>query len=219
MNLKYLSITIIVGIFFLPSVTSATSPYGNIDVYFNNNLLPGEEIAKPILKINEPFNIKTNVTVYQECKVSGKLTEIGEGYFEVISGPSKINQYSSTILKTNESHLFEWIVMPTDKWAGGSIPINFHYSIVEKGNPEPVLNSEFTVAYCTISNEYYEGEAPTSEAPTSEAPTSEEKPVTETESSVKSEPVSSSASASAFSLAGTVSVLALAFVFFRNCKL
>ena len=63
-------------------------------------------------------------------------------------------------MKANESHVFEWTVIPTEKWAGGSIPIDIHYSIVEKGNPEPVLNGEFTVAYCTISNEHYEGEAP-----------------------------------------------------------
>ena len=48
------------------------------------------------------------------------------------------------------------------------LPINFRYSLVEKGNPEPVLNSGFTVAYCTISNEHYEGETPTSEQPVSE---------------------------------------------------
>ena len=36
------------------------------------------EIAKPILKIGEPFNIGINLTVYQKCYVSVMLTEIGE---------------------------------------------------------------------------------------------------------------------------------------------
>ena len=193
MKLKYLSIAIAIGIFFLPSTATATSPYGKIDVYFNDNILPGKEVAKPILKIGEPFDVKINMTVYQEYKVSGKLTELGDGYFEVIDGPSKMNKYSSIILKGNESHIFEWTVIPTDKWAGGSIPINFHYSIVEKGNPEPVLNSEFTVAYCTISNEHYE----------EETPTSKEQPVSGSQPTPKSAP--------AFSLVTAIAALALVF--------
>ncbi|WP_440956488.1 sarcinarray family MAST domain-containing protein [Methanosarcina sp. Mfa9] len=156
---------IIIGflLLLLTNQASAYNPYGNIytyNVYYNGILLPGTEVAKPTLKIGEPFELKINMTVYQEYKVSGKLTQIGDGYFEVVDGPSKMDQYSSTILKANESHIFEWTVKPTAEWAGGSIPINFHYSIVEKGNPEPVVNSEFTVAYCTISTEYYEGKTP-----------------------------------------------------------
>jgi len=207
MKIKYLSIAIIIGIFFLSSVVTASNSYGKIDVYFNDNIFPDNETAKPNLKINEPFNIKINMTVYQEYKVSGKLTELGEGYFKVIDGPSKMDQYASTVLKANESHIFEWTVIPTDKWAGGSIPINFHYSIVEKGNPEPVLNSEFTVAYCTISNEHYEGEAPTYG----------EQPVPNAEPSSTSSSASTSfVSTPAFTLVGAISVLAMAFSLIRR---
>jgi sarcinarray family protein len=154
---------VFIGIFCIILLTEVAiaSSYCKMDVYYNDKLLPGAEIAKPVLKIGEPFNIKIDTTVNQEYKVSGKLTELGEGYFEVIDGPSKMDKYASAILKANESHIFEWTVVPTDKWAGGSLPINFHCSIVEKGNPEPVLNDEFTVAYCTILNEHYEGKVPT----------------------------------------------------------
>lgn len=200
MKVRYLSIAVVFGIFFLPITAIATSSYGEMNVYFNDNILLGEKIAKPVLKVNEPFNIKINMTVYKECKVSGKLTELGEGYFEVIEGPSEMNQYSRTALMANESHIFEWTVVPTDKWTGGSMPINFHYSIVEKGNPEPVVNSEFTVAYCTISNEYHKGEAPTSKEPL----------VSETES------IPTSVPAPAFTFISAISVLALAFVLFRR---
>jgi len=162
--------------------------------------LPGKEIAKPSLKINEPFKVKINMTVYQEYKVSGKLTSLGKGYFKVIDGPSEMDQNSRIVLKANESHIFEWTVISTEKWAGGSMPINFHYSMIEKNNSEPVVNSEFTVAYCTISNEYYEGEIPIYE----------EQPVSETD------PSSTSASSPAFTLLGAISVLALAFAQFRR---
>ncbi len=201
MKIRYLFIAMVVGILFLPITAIATNSYGEMDVYFNDKILPGEEIAKPSLKINEPFKVKINMTVYQEYKVSGKLTSLGEDYFEIIDGPSEMDQYSRIVLKANESHIFEWTVIPTDKWAGGSMPINFHYSIVEKNNPEPVVNSEFTVAYCTISNEHYES---------GETSVSEEKPVSETESSP------TSASTPAFTLAGAISVLSLAFALFRR---
>ncbi|WP_148705755.1 sarcinarray family MAST domain-containing protein [Methanosarcina siciliae] len=185
------------------NLATASNSYGEVytyDVYFNDKLLQGTEIAKPLLKVGEPFNIKVNVTVYREYKVSGQISEIGSGNFEVIDGPSQMNRYSSVNLKPNESHIFEWTIKPTNEWAGGSLPINFHYAFLEKGNPEPILNSGFTVAYCTISNEYYEGEPPTSE----------EQPASETE------PSSTSASAPAFTLAGALSVLALAFALFRR---
>ncbi|MCC4768376.1 sarcinarray family MAST domain-containing protein [Methanosarcina sp. DH1] len=199
---------ILIGAFCIVLLTgnaAADSPYGKIDVYYNDKLLPGAEVAKPLLKIGEPFNLKVNMTVYQEYKVSGQLTGLGEGYFEVIDGPSKMNRYSSTILKANESHIFEWTVVPTDKWAGGSLPINFHYSIVEKGNPEPVVNSEFTIAYCTISNEYYQGETPTFKQSESKNQPTSKKPASENSSS--------SSSAPAFSLVTAIS--ALVFVFLR----
>jgi len=205
MKIKYL---IIVSILMSTiNLSTASNPYGEIyiyDVYYNDKLLPGTDVAKPILKIGEPFDIAVNMTVYQEYKVSGKLTELGEGYFEVINGPSKMDQYSSIILKPNESHIFEWKVIPTDKWAGGSLPINFHYSIVEKGNPEPVINSEFTVAYCTISNEHYE----------SETPTSKEQTVSKTEASSTS--AHTAASTPAFTIAGAILVFALVFVLLRR---
>jgi MAST domain-containing protein len=132
--------------------------------------------------------------------VSGQISEIGSGNFEVINGPSEMNRYSSVNLKPNESHVFEWTVKPTEGWAGGSLPIDFRYALLEKGNPEPILNSGFTVAYCIISNEYYEGETPTSE----------DQSASETESSP------TSASAPAFTLASVISILALAFALFRR---
>jgi MAST domain-containing protein len=200
MRVRSIAFGIIISLLFFQSNVAALSEYGKIDVYFNDQILPGEKVATPTLKIGEPFNIKVNVTVYQEYKVSGQISEIGSGDFEVVEGPSQMNRYSSVNLKPNESHVFEWTIKPTEEWAGGSIPINFHYSLLEKGNSEPVLNSGFTVAYCTISNEYYEGETPTPE----------EQPVSETESSP------TSASTPAFSLITAVSALVLVFFKFSR---
>lgn len=205
-GVKYIFISIIILALFLLNTVSASNSCGKIDVYFNDKILPGKEVAKPYLKINEPFKIRINITVYKEYKVSGTLTGLGEGYFEVIDGPSEMNEFSSTILKANESHVFEWTVVPTNKWAGGSIPINFHYSIVEKGNPEPVVNSGFTVAYCTISNEYYEDKNRSLE----------NQPISEVKTPTEIKSPSTYVSTPAFLLPTSLFILALAFVLCRK---
>ena len=161
----------------VPNIAFAESQYGKIDVFYNDKQVMGD-MAKPTLKIGELFTVKIDLTVYQEYKVSGKLMELGSGNFEIIDGPSEMDRYSSVILKPNESHAFEWTVKATDKWAGGSLPINFHYSIVEKGNPEPVINSEFTIAVPYISTEYYEGDTTPTTTTDPDSPTSTDDPTT-----------------------------------------
>jgi len=200
MRIRNIAFGIIISFLFFQSNATALSEYGKLDVYFNDQILPVEKVATPTLKVGEPFNVKINMTVYQECRVSGQISEIGSGNFEVIEGPSQMNKYSSVYLEPNESHIFEWTIKPTEGWAGGSLPINFHYSLVEKGNPEPILNSGFTVAYPYISNEYYEGEITTSE----------NHPVSETE------PSSTFAPTPAFSLVTAISALVLVFLRFSR---
>ena len=87
MKLKIL----VIGTIFilLTNIASASSPYGSIDVYYNDKLLPGKEIAKPVLKIEEPFKVRFDFTVYQRCYVSAMISEIGDGNFIVVDGPTK----------------------------------------------------------------------------------------------------------------------------------
>ncbi|MDD3246593.1 MAG: sarcinarray family MAST domain-containing protein [Methanosarcina sp.] len=200
MKLKIL----VIGTIFilLTNIASASSPYGSIDVYYNDKILPGKEIAKPVLKIGEPFKVRFDFTVHQKCYVSVKLSELGKNNFVIIDGPtSKIEEYYGKIMEENSTEVFEWTVKPTENWAGGSIPIDFVYQVDELGaGGKTLVNGEFTVVYCTISKEYYEGKIPTSE----------NHPVSETE------PSSTSASTPAFTLLSAISVLALAFALFRR---
>lgn len=186
----------------LGNVATASSQYGSIDVYYNDKLLPGEEIAKPVLKVGEPFKLRFDFTVYDRYYVSVKLSELGKNDFVIIDGPtSKMEEYYGKIIEKNSTETFEWTVKPTENWAGGSLPINFGYQIDEtKAGGKTLLNSKFTVAYCTISNEYYEGKIPTSED----------------RLDPKIEPSSTVASAPAFSLLTAISALTL--VFLRSFK-
>lgn len=200
MRLKY--IFLILFFILMPNIATASSQYGNIDVYYNDKLLPGKEVAKPILQIGEPFKIRIDFTVYQRCYVSTMISEIGTGNFIIVDGPTnKTNEYCGKIFEENSTEVFEWTVKPTENWAGGSLPLDFYYQVDELGaGGKTLVDGGFTVAYCTISNEHYEGEIPTSE----------NHPVSETE------PSSTSASTPAFTLLGAISVLELAFALFRR---
>ncbi|AKB51565.1 hypothetical protein MSBRW_2312 [Methanosarcina barkeri str. Wiesmoor] len=199
---------ILIGAFCIVLLTgnvAADSPYGKMDVYYNNKLLPGTEVAKPVLKIGEPFTVGINLTVSQKSEVSVELSEIGEGYFEIINGStSKTNVYRADVMEENSSILYQWTIKPTEKWAGGSMPIDIVYQINDFKTGDILVNSGFTVAYCTISNEHYKGETPTSEQPASE-----NQPISGQPASENSSP---SASAPAFSLITAISALVLVFL-------
>ncbi|AKB51554.1 hypothetical protein MSBRW_2301 [Methanosarcina barkeri str. Wiesmoor] len=199
---------ILIGAFCIVLLTgnvAADSPYGKMDVYYNNKLLPGTEVAKPVLKIGEPFTVGINLTVSQKSEVSVELSEIGEGYFEIINGStSKTNVYRADVMEENSSILYQWTIKPTEKWAGGSMPIDIVYQINDFNTGDILVNSGFTVAYCTISNEHYQGETPTSEQPASENQPISGQPASENSSLP--------ASAPAFSLVTAISALVLVFL-------
>lgn len=199
-----MNLRIIIGSAFifliLIGIASASSQYGSIDVYYNDKILPGKEIAKPILKIGEPFKVRIEMTLNQTSNVFVQVCSLGGNFFEVIEGPSEFGKTDYMKSLDPGKHVFEWTLTPTDEWTGGSIPLNFWYQINLIGEDEPAVKGEFTVAYCTISNEYYEGETPISE----------EQPVSETESSP------TTASAPAFTFICALSVFALFFALFRR---
>jgi MAST domain-containing protein len=186
----------------LVGIASASSPYGSMDVYYNDKLLPGKEIAKPLLKIGEPFKIRVDFTAYQKCYISVKLSELNKDDFIILEGPTlTMEKYYGKIIEKNSTEIFEWTIKPTEKWADGGMPIDVVYQIDELGaGGKTLINSEFTVAYCTISNEHYEAETPTPK----EQPAS------------KKDPEPTSASAPAFTLASAISILALVIVFLRR---
>jgi len=178
-----LKLIILIIILLSSNVALAYNPYGEIytyEVYYNGELLPGTEVAKPNLKIGEPFSVAVEMTMYQYCQVYIELSDLGtysgSNFFIVIDGPSELGKFYDKLFLENETHTFEWTLKPTDEWAGGTMPINFHYTIVEKGNPEPVVNSEFTIAYPYISTEYYEGDSTPTTTTNPDSPTSTESP-------------------------------------------
>ncbi len=65
MKVKFILIGFCINLLFTSLIVVADSPYASIDVYYNDKLYPGSEIPKPLLKIGEPFNVRFDVTSYQ----------------------------------------------------------------------------------------------------------------------------------------------------------
>ncbi|NPE27719.1 sarcinarray family MAST domain-containing protein [Methanococcoides sp. SA1] len=170
MNYKIFMLILIILI--LPNVATAYEyPYGEVytyEVYYNGEI-QGIDAVKPVLKIGEPFAVGFEMTVYQDCKVYIEIRDLGTGLdmenFVVVDGPSQLGESIDKIYIPNETCEYEWTLKPTEEWAGGSMPIEIHYEIIEKYSPEPLVNSEFTAVLPYISTEYYEDEAPATEEP------------------------------------------------------
>ena len=177
MKIRWMLVGLILCVFFT-NITNAESLYGKIDTHYNDKLLPGNEIAKPTLKIGEPFTLRVDTTMYQECIMNIKLILIDKTHFDFIDGPADFNQVTPYIFKSNETHTFEWTLKPTDKWAGGTVPLDIHYSILLPDVTGSVADNSFTIAYPYITTEYYEGDTTPPTTTTPESPTSTEDPAT-----------------------------------------
>ncbi|MGP8322364.1 MAG: sarcinarray family MAST domain-containing protein [Methanosarcinaceae archaeon] len=176
MKLKLMFLILIMVLILFSGIVDAKSPYGNMDLYYNGELLPRGEVAKTVLRIGEPFSVRVDATMYQECKLHIRLCLIDNTHFDNVEGRRDFNQDFSKIYKANETHTFEWVLKPTDEWAGGTVPIDIHYSILLPDVTGSVADSSFTIAYPYISTEYYEGDSTPPTTTTPDSPTSTENP-------------------------------------------
>ncbi|WP_196214063.1 sarcinarray family MAST domain-containing protein [Methanolobus vulcani] len=199
MNTKMIIVVLAIYFTLTPAITSATSQYISINVYYNDQLYPGASTPKPLVKIGEPFTVKFDVTCFNPGVLSVKLTELADGSFEVIEGPtSKIDQYTDDKLEINDTISYEWKLKATDEWAGGSMPLDFVYQLNDFETTKLLVQGEFTAAYVTISEEYYDGTEFT------------------TDSTSNSEDESSSSSTPAFTALFTGFALVLAVIYKRK---
>jgi sarcinarray family protein len=143
MKTRWLLVGLIICSIMLSSIAYAKNQYYGIDgVYYNDEQVIGDA-AKPNLKIGEPFSLRVDVIAYQECKMDIELNLIDKTHFDFIDGPANFNQYASYIFEANETHTFEWTLKPTDKWAGGEVPLDIYYVILVPNEHGPVANGGF----------------------------------------------------------------------------
>ena len=174
-------ILVLLILLMLPNIALAYNPYGEIytyEVYYNDELLSDTEVAKPTLKIGEPFTVKIEMTLNQPSTLGFKLGSLGDNMYEVIEGPSEFKRTKYFKLLDEGTHTFEWTLKPTDGWAGGTLPVNFWYQINLAGEDNSVVNSEFTIAVPYITTEYYEGDTTPTTITDPESSTSTNDPIT-----------------------------------------
>ena len=160
MNKKLIIAVFLIGFLVTPMISSAASPHISIDVYYNGQLYPGTSTPKPLVKIGEPFTVRFDVTCFSPGFLSVKLSELADGSFEVIEGPTlKMDQYTDDKFEKNETISYEWTLKATHEWAGGSMPLDFVYQLNDFDTLKVLVQGEFTAAYVTISEEYYDGPA------------------------------------------------------------
>lgn len=175
-NLGILCIICLLVMFSIP--VSSESSNLKIDVYYNDQLYPGASTPKPLLKIGEPFTLRFEVTCYKRNFLSAQLLSIGNDDFDIIEGPtSKLGTGTRGIIESNETRIFEWTVAPNEEWAGGSAPIDFYYQMTDLDTAKTITSGEFTAAYVTISEEYYDG-SETPATPTGDSDSQSSSPAT-----------------------------------------
>ncbi|WP_255680587.1 sarcinarray family MAST domain-containing protein [Methanosarcina sp. DH2] len=76
-----------------------------------------------------------------------------------------MNIYTGDVVEEKSTKSYEWIVAPTENWAGGVLSIDLVYQINDFETGNILVNSGFTIAYPYISTEYYEGQSPASTSP------------------------------------------------------
>ncbi|MCD4843763.1 MAG: sarcinarray family MAST domain-containing protein [Methanosarcinales archaeon] len=146
------------------NVSAFDNEFANGSVYFNEKQCT---VYDAELKVGEPATIKAVVYLKKNVDVSTGITASGWGFknvnqpFEVIKGPSEFTDTAREFgHNAGETVTFEWIVQPTDKAAGWTIPLNIDFTFYDRDEKEgyPIA---FTAASILVPDEHYSGPAPT----------------------------------------------------------
>jgi len=130
--------------------------YGTVNAWYKGIEGTVENIQ---LKINEPAELKVEITAKKECDVFIKISNplITEAY-HIESGPSEYDKYfNKKSVEANEILTYSWVIKPTGDWVNGNAPINVRVIFTEKEIQMPI---EFTIVNPYILDEQYSGSTP-----------------------------------------------------------
>lgn len=161
MKYKLVLLSILCSLVLFSTPALSENPFVHIEYYYNGQLVTDSdspETPKPFLKIGEPFTLRFEVTCYKRNYLSAQLLSIGNNDFDILDGPtSELGTGTRGVIEANETRVFEWTVAPNEEWAGGSAPIDFYYQLTDLEKVRTITSGEFTAAYVTISDGYYDG--------------------------------------------------------------
>ena len=146
------------------NVSAVENDLVEYEVYYNGRVTT---VYDAELKVGEPATIKAVVYLKKNVDVSTAISASGFGFknvdqpFEVIEGPSEFTEVAREFdHNAGETVTFEWIVRPTDKAAGWTIPLNIVFKFYDRDEKEG-YPFEFTAANIMVHDEHYSGPAPT----------------------------------------------------------
>ena len=161
-------IILFTSILLINNVSAFENEFTNGSVYFNDKKCT---VYDAELKVGEPATIKAVVYLKKNVDVSTAISASGFGFknidqpFEVIEGPSEFTEVAREFdHNAGETVTFEWIVQPTDKAAGWTIPLNIVFKFYDRDEKEG-YPFEFTAANIEVHDEQYSGPAPTRTTP------------------------------------------------------
>ena len=164
MKLVKIIMLLYVMIYLTCNVSAFDNEFANGSVYFNEKQCT---VYDAELKVGEPATIKAVVYLKKNVDVSTRISASGWGFknvdqpFEVIKGPSEFTEVAREFNHSaGETVTFEWIVQPTDKAAGWTIPLNIAFTFYDRDEKEG-YPFKFTAASIMVHDEHYSGPAPT----------------------------------------------------------
>jgi len=163
MKLIKIIMLLYVMIYLTCNVSAVENDLVEYEVYYNGKVTT---VYDAELKVGEPATIKAVVYLKKNVDVSTGITASGWGFknvdqpFEVIKGPSEFTETAREFNHSaGETVTFEWIVRPTDKAAGWTIPLNIDFHFYDRDEKEGIP-FEFTAASIMVPDEHYSGPAP-----------------------------------------------------------
>ena len=135
-----------------PVVSAGECCYGSVHAWFQGSNGQWENAtAHPVLKPGEVFHIKIRVTLSPMCQVFFlKLHEFGTPVYEVLSGPTKIEELLENRGKIQVQHpyIYEWTirVRPTTTWTYGSAPLEVFVQLNKNDSEECRIDFDVLVA-------------------------------------------------------------------------
>ena len=153
-----------VMIYLTCNVSAGENDLVEYEVYYNGEVTT---VYDAELKVGEPATIKAVVYLKKNVDVSTAITASGWGFknvdqpFEVIKGPSEFTEIAREFNHSaGETVTFEWIVEPTDKAAGWTIPLNIEFKFYDRDEKEGYPMA-FTAASIMVPDEHYSIYGPT----------------------------------------------------------
>jgi len=155
--IKTISFLSLISLFFIlstaPIYPASECEYGAVHAWFRTSDDPWENAtAHPLLRRGESFEIKISITIKKALQVFYlKLHEFGEPVYEVIEGPTAMEQLleirKPTLCNQSLTYLWKMRVRVNTSWVNGYGPLEVYVQFNRNDVNESWVNFDVMTAY------------------------------------------------------------------------